>query len=81
MSHIFFLKLKNIFCSFQLFENGRVHNVVSTLINAMKLDVENNSIVSTLPNADNINAEIDSVDLTLSNVATPHHPNSNVRPR
>ena len=42
MSHLF-LKLKNTLWSFQLFENGHIHNVVSTLINVIKLDVENNS--------------------------------------
>ena len=62
---IFFLKLKNIFCSFQLFENGHIHNVISTLINVIKLEVENNSIVSTLSNVVNINTEIDNVDLTF----------------
>ena len=65
---IFFLKLKNIICSFQLFENGRIHNVVWALINVMKHDVENNSIVSTFSNVVNINVEIDNVDLTLFNV-------------
>ena len=35
------------FCSFQLFGNGHTHNVGSTLINVVKLDVENNSIALT----------------------------------
>ena len=60
---IFLLKLKNFFFSFQLFEDGHIHNVVSTLINVMKLYVENKSIVPTLHNVVNIN-----IDLTLFNV-------------
>ena len=67
MSHLFF-KLKITFCSFQLFENGHIHNVVSTLINVMKLYVENNSIVSTLSNVFNFNVEIGNVDVTLFNL-------------
>ena len=67
VSHLFF-EAQKYFCSFQLFENGHIHNVVSTLIYVMKLDVENNSIVSTLSNTVNIIAEIDNVDLTLFNV-------------
>ena len=38
-----------------------------TLINIMKLGLENNSINSTLSNVVNINAKIDNVDLTLFN--------------
>ena len=64
----FLFEAQKYFCSFQLFENGHIHNVVSTLIYVMKLDVENNSIVSTLSNTVNIIAEIDNVDLTLFNV-------------
>ena len=59
---------KIFFCSFQLFENSHIHNVASTLINVMKLYVENNSIVSTLSNVANINVERDKVDLTLFNI-------------
>ena len=54
-----------LFCSFQLFGNGHIHNVVSTLINVVKLNVENNSIVSTVVF---INVEIDNVDLALFNI-------------
>ena len=32
-------------CSFQLFENGHIHNVVSMLIKVVKLDVDSNSTV------------------------------------
>ena len=67
ISHLFFWSSKIFFCSFQLFENGHIHNVVSTLINVMKVDVANNSTVSTLSNVVNINDEIDNVDLTLFN--------------
>ena len=58
-SVIFFWSSEIFFCSFQLFGNGHIHNVVWTLINLMKLDVENNSIVSTLSNVVNISVEID----------------------
>ena len=65
------MKLKNIFfCSFQLFENGHIHNVVLTLINVVKLDVENNNIVLTQSNVVNSNVEIDNVDSTLFNIVT-----------
>ena len=47
---IFFWSSKIFFCSFQLFENGHIHDVVSTLINIAKIYVENNNIVSTLSN-------------------------------
>ena len=50
MSHLF-MKFKNIFCAFQFFANGHIHNVVSTLINGRKFDVENNNLASTLPNS------------------------------
>ena len=69
MRHLFFWSSKLFFCSFQLFENSHIHNVVSTLINVIKLYVENNSIVSALSNVFNFNVEIDNVDLTLFNVA------------
>ena len=60
----FFLLSSKIFiCSFKLFANGHIHNVVSRLIN-----VENKNIVLTLSNVVNINVEIDNVDSTLFNV-------------
>ena len=74
LSHLFFWNSKIFFCSFQIF------NVVSTLINVLKLDAQNNNILSTFSNVVNINVEIDNVnstlfldlkvDLTLSDVAT-----------
>ena len=63
------MKFRNIFFSFyQLFEYGHIQNVVSTLINVVKLDVQNNNIVSTLYNVVNINVEIGNVNLTLLKV-------------
>ena len=56
------------FCSFQLFENGHIHNVVLILINVVKLDFGNSNIVLTLSNVVNINVEIDNVDSTWFNV-------------
>ena len=53
-------KILYFYSSFQLFANGRIHKVVSTLINVVKLDVENNNVV-------HINVEIDNVDSTLFN--------------
>ena len=64
---IFFEARNYIFSVFQLFENGHINNVVSTLINVVKLDVENNNIVWTLSNVVNINIEIDN-ESTLLNV-------------
>ena len=65
---IFIFISKILFYSFQLFGNGQMQNVVSMLINAMRLDVQNNNIVSALANVVNINVEIDNVNLTLFNV-------------
>ena len=65
---IFFWSSKIFFCTFQHSQSGRIYNVVSTLINVVKLDVKNNDIVSTLSNVPNINVEKDNVDLTLLNV-------------
>ena len=68
----FYLKIKNILlvsrfiC--QLFAFGHVHNVVSSLVNIVKLDIENDKVVSTLSNVVNINVEICYVDSTLFNV-------------
>ena len=87
---IFFWSSKIFFCTFQHSQSGRIYNVVSTLINVVKLDVKNNNIVSTLSNVPNINVEKDNVDLTLlnvnihnvdlilSDVAMLFHPNNNI---
>ena len=61
MSNIFFLwSSKEFFCY--------IKKVVSTLINVVKLDIENKNIVSTLSYVVNTNNEIDNVNLTLFNV-------------
>ena len=45
-----------------------IHHVVSTLVNVVKLDFENDNVVSTLSNIGNINVEIYNVELTLLRV-------------
>ena len=50
------------------FSNGLIRNVVSTLPNVVKINVENDNDVSTLSNVVKINIEIDNVDWTLLNV-------------
>ena len=92
MNHLFFEAQKYFFALFNFFEKVHIHNVVLTLIDVVKLDVENNSIVSTLSNVVNINVEIDNVDLTLIStltytmlfqrcfdIVTSYHRNSNVQ--
>ena len=61
---IFFSRL-----SFLFFSNGHIHNIVSTLPNVVKINVENDNVVSTLCNIVQINVEIDNVDTILFNVA------------
>ena len=51
-----------------LFSNGHIRNVVSTLPNVVKINVENDNVVSTLSNVVQINVEIGNVDSTLLNV-------------
>ena len=50
------------------FTNVYIHNVVSTLSNNVKIDVEDDNVVPMLPNVVQINAKIDNVNLTLFNV-------------
>ena len=69
----FHLKLKNIIwpflkAYFHCFAKGPIHNVVLTLPNVVKPDVENNNVVSTLSDVVHIDVEIHNVDSTLFNV-------------
>ena len=50
------------------FSNGHIRNVVSTLPNVVKIDVENDNVVSTLSNVVQFNVEIHNVVSTLLNV-------------
>ena len=50
------------------FSNGHIRNVVSTLPNVVKIDVENDNVVSTLPNVAQFNAEKHNVVSKLFNV-------------
>ena len=54
--------------TYLIFANEHIDNVVSTLINVVKLDVENNNIVSTLSNVVNINVEKSNIDSALFNI-------------
>ena len=60
-SHLFFEAQKYFVRSFQLFENGHIHNI------ALMLKI---TAVSTLSDVVNINVEIDNVDLKLFNVVS-----------
>ena len=44
-----------------MFSNGHIHNVVLTLPNFLKIEVENDNVVSTLSNVLQIYIEIDNV--------------------
>ena len=57
------------YCLFVLiFWNGHIRNVVSTLPNVVKINVENGNVVSTLSNVVQFNIEIHNVLSTLLNV-------------
>ena len=61
------------FYSFKPFANSHVYNVVSTLINVVKLDIKYHlkyQLFPTFSDVGNINVEIDNVDLTLFNIVT-----------
>ena len=71
--HDFHLKLKNIIwlllkVYFDCFAKGHIYNVVSTLPNVVKPDVENNNVVSMLSDVVHIDVEIHNVDSMLFNV-------------
>ena len=71
LSPAYSLKLKNIILFLNrgliFFSNGHIRNVVSTLPNVVKIDVENDNVVSTLPNVVQFNVEIHNVVSTFLN--------------
>ena len=76
------LNLKNIVLflnrSLIFFSNGRICNVVSTLLNVVKIDVENDNVVSTLSNVVQFNVEIHNVVSTLLNLVNYNFDVNNV---
>ena len=72
LSPAYSLKLKNIILFLNqgliFFPNGHIRNVVSTLPNVVKIDVENGNVVSTLSNIVQFNVEIHNVVSTFLNV-------------
>ena len=72
LSSAYSLKLKNIILflnrGLSFFSNSHICNVVSTLPNVVKIDVENDNVVSTLSNVVQFNVEIHNVVSTLLNV-------------
>ena len=72
LSPAYSLKLKNIILflnhGFIFFPNGHIRNVVSTLPNVAKIDVENDNVVSTLPNVVQFNVKKYNVVSTLLSV-------------
>ena len=69
LSPAYSLKLKNIILFLNrgliFFSNGHIRNVVSTLPNVVKIDVENDNVVSTLSNVVQFNVEKHNVVSTL----------------
>ena len=70
-SNIFF-KVQKYYFVFEsrliFFSNGHIRNIVLTLPNVVKIDVENDNVVSTLSNVVQFNVEIHNVVSTLLNV-------------
>ena len=64
-----FLEVQKYYFVFEsrliFFSNGHICNVVSTLPNAVKIDVENGNVVSTLSNVVQFNVEKHNVVSTL----------------
>ena len=69
LSPIYSLKLKNnvllLNRGLTFFSNGHIRNVISTLPNVVKIDVENNNVVSRLLNVINFNVDVHNIVLTL----------------
>ena len=70
-----FLEAQNYYFAFEsrliylfFFRNGHIRNVVSTLPNVVKIEVENDNTVLTLSNVAQFNVEIHNVFSTLLNV-------------
>ena len=72
LSPAYSLKLKNIILFVNrcliFFPNGHIRDVVSTLPNAVRMEVENDNLVLMLPNVVQFNVEIHNVVSTLLNV-------------
>ena len=72
LNSVYSLKLKNIILSLTqgliVFPNDHIRNVVSTLPNVMKIDVENDIVFSTLFNVVQTNVEANSIGSTLFNI-------------
>ena len=72
LSPTYSLKFKNIILflnrGLYFFSNGHIRNVVSTLPNVVKINVENGKVVSTLSNIVQFNVEKHNVVSTLFNV-------------
>ena len=72
LSPAYSLKLKNIILILNrgliFFLNGHIRNVISTLPNVVKIDVENENVVSALSNIVQFNVEMHNVVSTLLNV-------------
>ena len=67
-----FLEAQKYYFAFEsrlnFFSNGHIRNVVTTLPNVVKIDVENDNVVSTLSNVVQFNVEIHNVVSTLLKV-------------
>ena len=96
LSQAYHLKLQNIILLLNrdliFFSNGHIRNVIQTLPDIVKIDVENDNVALTLSNVAKFNVEIQNVvstllnvvnynvDLTLCDVATSYQPNNNAEP-